>query len=51
MTHELSLWVKKILILLVIIAGIYTLWTISSIILVLVIAGFVTMVMNPLIEL
>jgi predicted PurR-regulated permease PerM len=50
MTHELSLWVKKILILLSIIAGLYTLWTISAILLVLIIAGFVTMVMNPLID-
>jgi predicted PurR-regulated permease PerM len=51
MTHELSLWVKKILILLAIIAGLYVLWSISNILLVLMIAGFMTMVVNPLITL
>ncbi|MFZ2256079.1 MAG: AI-2E family transporter [Patescibacteria group bacterium] len=51
MTQELSLWTKKILILLSIAAGLYILWMLSSIILLVMIAGFVTIVMNPLINL
>lgn len=50
MTQELSLWIKKILILLVISIGIYLLWTLSSIVLILLISAFITTVLNPLIE-
>jgi predicted PurR-regulated permease PerM len=51
MTQELTFWIKKILILLAFVAGLYVLWMLSSIILLVLIAGFVTIVMNPLINL
>lgn len=50
MTQELSLWTKKIMILLAIVAGLYILWMLSTILLVVLIAGFLTIVMNPLID-
>jgi len=50
MTQELSLWIKKILILLAITAGLYILWMLSSIIVILLISAFITIVLNPLIE-
>jgi predicted PurR-regulated permease PerM len=51
MTAELQLWIKKILIVLAIAAGLYVLWLLSSIITLVLIAGFLTIVMNPLIDL
>ncbi len=51
MASELVLWTKKILIILVVAAGLYILWMLSSIITLILIAGFLTIVMNPLIDL
>jgi len=50
MTQELSLWIKKVFILLTIASWIYILWTLSSIVLILLISAFITIVLNPLIE-
>lgn len=50
MHTELTLWTRKILILLLIWALIFVLYTLSSLVLVLVIAGFITILVNPLIE-
>jgi predicted PurR-regulated permease PerM len=51
MPAELSLWIKKILILIAIgILG-YLLWMIQSLIVILVIAGFITILITPLIDL
>jgi predicted PurR-regulated permease PerM len=51
MTAELQLWIKKILIVLAIAAGLYVLWMLSSIITLILVAGFLTIVLNPLIDL
>jgi predicted PurR-regulated permease PerM len=51
MTAELQLWIKKILIVLAIAAGLYILWMLSSIITLILVAGFLTIVLNPLIDL
>lgn len=51
MVSELVLWTKKILIILVVAAGLYILWMLSSIITLVLVAGFLTLVMNPLIDL
>ncbi len=48
MHHELSLWIKKILLLLLLAAWVWILYILSSTILLLVIAGFITILINPL---
>lgn len=50
MTHELTLWIKKILILLVIGASLYILWMLSSVVVIILISAFITIVLNPLIN-
>lgn len=48
MHNELSLWIKKILLLLLLSAWVWILYILSSTILLLVIAGFITILINPL---
>lgn len=48
MHYELSLWIKKILLLLATAIILYMLYTLSAIVLMLVIAGFLTILINPL---
>ncbi len=50
MHNDLSLWVKKIFLALLIWAVLSILYTLSSLVLVIVIAGFITILLNPLIE-
>ncbi len=50
MQQDLSLWMKKILILLFILAGIYILYTLSSLVVMLIISGFLTILMSPLVD-
>lgn len=50
MSQDLSLWVKKILVLLLILGGLYVLYTTATILLILVISAFVTILLNPLVE-
>lgn len=51
MSSELSLWVKKIFILIAIGILVYLLWMIQSLIVILVISGFITILITPLIDL
>lgn len=50
MHTDLSLWVKKIFLILLIWALLSVLYILSSLVLVIVIAGFITILLNPLIE-
>ena len=50
MHHDLSIWIKKILILIFIVFGFYILYILSPIILIIGIAGFITILVNPLVE-
>jgi predicted PurR-regulated permease PerM len=50
MSNELSLWVKKIGIVLLVSLILYLLYTLSSLVLTIVISGFLTILINPLAE-
>ena len=50
MTQELTIWIKKIFIALLIALGLYILYILRSLVLTLVIAGFLTVLINPLAE-
>lgn len=50
MTHELSLWVKKILTLILILGIWYLLYMVKWLLLVLIVSGFITIVINPLVN-
>ena len=49
MTHELSIWTKKILILIGFTALFFILYKIRSIVFILIISGFLTIILNPLV--
>ena len=51
MSNELILWIKKILILIIILAIGYTLYLLQSLLLVLLISAFITILITPLIDL
>ena len=50
MTQELTIWIKKIFIALLIALGLYILYVLRSLVLTLVISGFLTVLINPLAE-
>jgi predicted PurR-regulated permease PerM len=50
MPTELSLWTKKILIIIVLAVLLYILYTLSSLVLVLLVSGFLTILITPLVE-
>ncbi len=49
MTHELSIWTKKIIILIATLALLFVLYKIRSIVFILIISGFLTIILNPLV--
>lgn len=51
MTHELSLWIKKLVILIALGVLLYLLYRIGSIVFVILISGFLTIILNPIISL
>jgi predicted PurR-regulated permease PerM len=51
MTQDISLWIKKILVLFLITGLLYVLYTISDTLIIVLIAGFITILVNPLVNL
>lgn len=50
MSQDISLWIKKILVLVGIVGILFLLYSSASILLILIISGFITILLNPLVE-
>lgn len=50
MTQDITLWIKKVLVLILILGILYLLYSTAAILLIIIISGFVTILLNPLIE-